>query len=48
MTKEELLALVELLNRTPMTQAEKLWLQSVLNRELAKLEQAAKVAAVEN
>ena len=36
MTKDELIALVELLNRTPMTMAEKLFVQALVN----KLEQA--------
>jgi len=37
MTLQELQAIVELLNRTPMTQAERLWLQALINREQAKL-----------
>lgn len=36
MSKAELLAMIELLNRCPMTQAERLWAQEVINRELAK------------
>lgn len=34
MTEQELQALVQLLNRTPMTQAERLWVQGLIQREL--------------
>ncbi len=38
MTREELNALIELLNRIPLTQSERLWLQALISRELAKLQ----------
>jgi hypothetical protein len=38
MSKEELMALIELLARTPMTQAERLWIQAVIEREMGKAE----------
>jgi len=34
MTEQEIHALVELLNRVPLTQAERLWLQALIQREL--------------
>lgn len=34
MTEQEIQALVELLNRAPMTQAERLWLQALIQREV--------------
>lgn len=34
MTEQEIQALVELLNRTPMTQAERLWVQALIQREV--------------
>lgn len=37
MSKEELAALVELLNRVPMTAGEKLWAQAWLNQQAAKI-----------
>lgn len=40
MTEQEIQALVELLNRAPMTQAERLWLQALIQRELAQAQKA--------
>lgn len=37
MTEAELMALVEILNRAPVSQAEKLFLQALINRLGAKL-----------
>ena len=37
MTLQEWQALIELLNRCPMTQAERLWLQALINREIEKV-----------
>ncbi len=39
MTQPELLALVELLNRAPMTQAERLWCQALIAREEAGMQE---------
>jgi hypothetical protein len=41
MTNEELAALVDLLNRTPMSQAEKMWMQELINKlsEIIRVEQ---------
>ena len=36
MTEQEIQALVELLNRTPLSQAERLWLQTLIKRETEK------------
>jgi hypothetical protein len=45
-TKEELIALVELLNRTPMTHAEKLFIHALILRiEQEIVEQEAKAPA---
>ena len=37
MTEDELKALVELLNRCPMTIAEQMWVQGIISREMQKL-----------
>ena len=37
MTEDELKALVELLNRCPMTIAERMWVQGIISREMQKL-----------
>lgn len=37
MTQTEWNAIIELLNRVPLTQAERLWLQSLIEREISKL-----------
>jgi hypothetical protein len=42
MTLQEWQALIELLNRAPITQAEKLWLQELIDREIAKLKSQEK------
>ena len=41
MTEPEIMALVEILSRAPVTQAERHWLQSIINRLMADA-QAAK------
>lgn len=38
MNQQEWTALIELLNRIPVTQAERMWLQEVINREMAKFQ----------
>lgn len=45
MSQQELAALVELLNRVPMTAGEKLWAQGFLDREVVK--EKGKVAPVD-
>lgn len=44
MTTDELQALVEILNRAPMTHAERLWLQALIQREIARVQAEAKQA----
>ncbi len=39
MTIQEWNALIEILNRTAMSQAERQWLQALINREMAKLQE---------
>jgi len=41
MTLIEWQALIELLNRTPMTQAERMWLQALIQRETARIDYEA-------
>lgn len=41
MTEIELQALLDLLNRTPMTRAEQLWLQALVNRLMAEIKARA-------
>ena len=48
MTQQEWQALAELLNRLPMTQAERLWLQELINRELTKIKATESNAPPEN
>lgn len=39
MTQPELVALVEIINRCPMTQAERMWLQALIAREEAGMQE---------
>ena len=41
MTEIELQALLDLLNRTPMTRAEQLWVQTLVNRLMAEIKARA-------
>ena len=40
MTEQEIQALVEILNRAPVTQAERLWLQALIQRVLEQARKA--------
>lgn len=42
MNQAEWNAIIELLNRVPLTQAERLWLQIIIEREIETLQQAGK------
>lgn len=48
MTTREILALVEILNRAPATQAEKIWLEEVLNREIAEAQAREKASTADD
>jgi hypothetical protein len=45
MTNQEWTALIEILNRTPMTQAERLWIQALITREMQRLAEQKSAAA---
>lgn len=40
MAEDEIKALVEILNRAPMTQAERLWVQALIQREVEQARKA--------
>ncbi len=41
MTEQEIQALIQIINRAPMTQGETLWVTQILNRELQRARAAA-------
>lgn len=45
MTEKEWTALIEILNRTPVSAAERLWLQMVIARELQRIAEQEQQAA---